>query len=303
MSKSARREALIFYLCISPFILGIVLFDLVPMVASLVLSFTEWNILSPPHFIGLQNYITAFTLDPKVGISLKVTLKYTIVAVPLKLTIALMLAILLNEATKGVNFFRTAFYLPAIVSSVAIAVLWTWILNPVYGPVNGLLRVFGIHGPQWLTDPKFALWGLILMSGWGVGGEMLIFLAGLKGIDKQLYEAAELDGAGRVPRFFRITIPMLSATIFFNLVLSIIGSFQTFDTAYVLSTAHAGTLGGPSNSTLFYMLYLYNRAFAGQMMGYASALGWILFAIIMVITLFVLRSSDLWVFYEAGRRR
>lgn len=303
MSRAARREALIFYLCISPFILGIVLFDFLPMLASLVLSFTQWNILTPPQFVGLQNYITALTLDPKVGISLKVTLKYTIVAVPLKLTIALILALLLNEATKGVNFFRTAFYLPAIVASVAIAVLWQWILNPKFGPVNGLLGIFGLHGPQWFSDPKWALWGLILMSGWGVGGEMLIFLAGLKGIDKQLYEAAELDGAGRIPRFFRITIPMLSATIFFNLVLSIIGAFQTFDTAYVLSTARAGTIGGPSNSTLFYMLYLYDRAFAAQKMGYASALGWILFAIILVITLLVLRSSDLWVFYEAERKR
>lgn len=303
MSKGARREAIIFYLCISPFILGFLFFTFIPMLSSLILSFTQWNILTPPHFIGLQNYITALTDDPKVMISLKVTVKYAIVAVPLKLTIALMLAILLNEATKGVNFFRTAFYLPAIVSSVAIAVLWQWILNPKFGPVNGLLGIFGIHGPQWFTDPKWALWGLVLMSGWGVGGEMLIFLAGLKGIDKQLYEAAELDGAGRIPRFFRITIPMLSSTIFFNLVLSIIGAFQTFDTAYVLSTARAGTLGGPSNSTLFYMLYVYNRAFAGQMMGYASALGWILFAILLLLIAGVLRSSDLWVFYEAERKR
>lgn len=300
-SKRVRRETILFYICVAPFILGFILFDLIPMIASLGLSFTKWNILSPPTFIGLQNYIDAFQ-DPKVLISLKVTVFYTIIQVPLRLGVALLLAVLLNEATKGVGFFRTAFYLPSIVSAVAIAVLWTWILNPVYGPVNGVIRALGGVGPKWFSDPKYALWGIIMMSPWGAGGEMLIFFAGLKGIDKQLYEAAQLDGAGTLARFFRITIPMLSSTIFFNLIMSIIGSFQTFDTAYVISTTRAGTIGGPVNSTLFYMLYLYNRAFAGQQMGYASALGWILFAIIMVITLLVLRSTDLWVFYESERK-
>jgi len=301
-SKVARRETILFYTCIAPFILGILFFDVIPMGASFALSFTEWKILTPPTFVGLQNYITALSQDPKVLHSLEITLKFSIVQVPLRLATALLLAILLNEATRGVNFFRTAFYLPAIVSSVAIAVLWQWILNPAYGPVNGLLRLVGIEGPQWFTDPKWALWGLVMMAPWGAGGEMLIFLAGLKSIDKQYYEAAELDGAGRIARFFKITFPMLSPIIFFNLVMSIIGSLQTFDSAYVISTSRAGTLGGPSNSTLFYMLYLYNRAFAGQMMGYASALAWILFAIIMVIILLVLRSSQLWVFYEAERK-
>jgi multiple sugar transport system permease protein len=300
-SKRVRREAMMFYLCISPFIIGFVLFDLIPMLASLYLSFTDWNILTPPTFIGFQNYLTALN-DPKVRISLRVTLIYTIVQVPLRLATALFLAVLLNEATKGVGFFRTSFYLPSIVSAVAIAVLWTWILNPVYGPVNGLLRTVGIAGPKWFSDPHYALWGLVMMSPWGAGAEMLIFLAGLKGIDKILYEAAELDGAGSIVKFFRITIPMLSPVIFFNLIMSIIGSFQTFDVAYVISTARAGTLGGPANSTLFYMLYLYNRAFQGQQMGYASALGWILFLIIMIITLLVLRSTDLWVFYESERK-
>jgi len=180
--------------------------------------------------------------------------------------------------------------------------LWTWLLNPVYGPIDGFLNLFGIQGPQWFTDPKYALWGLIMMAPWGAGGEMLIFLAGLKGIDKNLYEVAQIDGANRLTRFFRITIPMLSPTIFFNLVMVIIGALQSFDTAYVISTARAGTLGGPADSTLFYMIYVYNRAFAGFKMGYASALGWILFAIIMVITLLVLRSSTFWVYYEAERK-
>jgi multiple sugar transport system permease protein len=303
LSRRARHETTIFYICIAPFILGILFFDLIPMGASFVLSFTQWDILTPPKFIGLQNYITALTQDPKVLISLKVTFTYALVAIPLRLAMALLLAVLLNEATKGMGFFRTAFYLPSIVSAVAAAVLWTWLLNPVYGPVDGLLNLLHIPGPQWFTDPKYALWGLVMMAPWGAGGEMLIFLAGLKGIDKQLYEAAELDGAGTLAKFFMVTIPMLSPTLFFNLVMSIIGGLQSFDTAYVISTARAGTLGGPANSTLFYMLYLYNRAFAGFQMGYASALGWILFVIIMIITLLVLRSSNLWVFYEGERKR
>jgi multiple sugar transport system permease protein len=200
-----------------------------------------------------------------------------------------------------VGFFRTAFYLPAIVSSVAAAVLWQWILNPAYGPINGLLGVFGVKGPNWFSDPNYALSALVLMSPWGVGGEMLIFLSGLKGIPKQLYEAAEIDGAGPLSRFFGITLPMLSPSLFFNLVMGLIGSIQTFDSAYVISSAHAGTPGGPLKSTLFYMIYLYNRAFSGHM-GYASALAWILFAIVMVMTLLVIRSSDAWVYYEAERK-
>lgn len=300
-SKRLRNEAVMFYICISPFILGILFFELIPMLSSLVLSFTDWDILTAPKFVGLQNYITAFASDPNFPIIMKVTFKYALISVPLRLFVALMLAVLLNEATKGVGFFRTAFYLPAIVSSVAAAVLWQWILNPVYGPVNGFLGLFGIQGPNWFADPHYALWALILMSSWSVGGEMLIFLAGLKGIDKQLYESAELDGAGRLRKFFAITLPMISPSLFFNLVMSIIGALQTFDTAYVISTAHAGQLGGPSKSTLFYMIYLYNRAFSGHM-GYASALAWILFAIIMVMTLLVFKSSDFWVYYEAERK-
>jgi multiple sugar transport system permease protein len=215
---------------------------------------------------------------------------------------ALFLALLLNEATRGVSIFRTAFYLPSIVSSVAAAVLFTWIFNPVYGPINGLLAMFGIQGPAWFQDPDYALWGLVIMSPWGVGGEMLIFLAGLKGIPKSLYEAAEIDGAGGLARFFNITIPMLSPTLFFNLIMAIIGSFQTFDTAYVISSAHAQTAGGPLGATLFYMIYLYQQAFGGQQMGYASALAWILFIIIMILTLLVLRSSNVWVYYETEKK-
>ena len=215
---------------------------------------------------------------------------------------ALFLAVLLNEATRGVSFFRTAFYLPAIVASVAAAVLWQFILNPRFGPVNGFLRLFGIDGPNWLSDPSFVPWAFVMMSVWGVGGEMLIFLAGLKGIPSHLYEAAQLDGASRVARFFNVTMPMLSPTIFFNLVMSVIGSFQTFDSAYIFSTARSGTLGGPLKSTLFYMVYVYTNAFgSAQAMGYATALAWVLFLIILVLTLLTLKTSALWVYNEAEK--
>jgi multiple sugar transport system permease protein len=301
-SSLARREAILFWVCVAPWVIGFILFTLGPMLYSLYISFTQWNIVTPPKWVGLQNYIRIFTQDPDFVQSLKVTSIYAIFSIPLSLITALFLAVLLNEATKGVSLFRTTFYLPTIVSSVAAAVLWQWIFNPRFGPVNGLLRLFGIEGPGWFSDPKYALWGLIIMSSWSVGGQMLIFLAGLKGIPRILYEAAEIDGAGRPARFWNITIPMLSPTIFFNLVLAVIGAFQTFDTAYVISTARAGTLGGPLKSTLFYMLNIYDLAFAKQRMGYATALAWILFLIIFVLTMITLRSSALWVYNEAERK-
>jgi len=252
--------------------------------------------LSSPHWVGLDNFREMYH-DPDVKHSLWITTKYSVVSVPLRLMVALFLAILLNEATRLVGLFRTAFYLPGVVASVAVAVLWQWILNPRFGPFNRLLEVFGIAGPNWFSDPKYALWALILMSAWGVGGEMLIFLAGLKGISRILYEAAEIDGANRWQRFLKITLPMLSPTIFFNLVMAVIGSFQTFDSAFVISTARAGAIGSPLKSTLFYMLYLYQKAFSNLRMGYASAMAWLLFAVILVVTYAINRTSQKWVYY------
>jgi multiple sugar transport system permease protein len=273
-SPAARREAALFYFCISPWMIGFVAFTLIPIAISFYLSLTRWNVLNAPQWIGLDNYVRMFTRDPDFYQSLKVTVTYSVTSVPLRMIVALFLAILLNEATRGIAFFRTAFYIPAIVASVAAAVLWTWILNPRFGPVNGLLAVFGIQGPSWFNDPNWALAGLVLMSAWGVGGEMLIFLAGLKGIPKQLYEAAEVDGAGRLSRFRRITLPMLSSAIFFNFVMSVIGAFNMFDAAFVISTARAGLPGSPLKSTLFYLLHLYNEGFKDLAMGYAAALAW-----------------------------
>lgn len=300
--SQARHEATVFYLCIAPWLIGFLVFTAGPMIGSFVLSFTQWDMMTPARWVGLENYKTIFTADEYFWQSLRVTGVYSLFSVPLKLVTALFLAILLNEASRGVGFFRTAFYLPSIMASVAAAVLWSWILNPKFGPVNGALGLLGIQGPGWFTDPRYALWGLIMMSAWGLGGEVLIFLAGLKSIPHHLYEAAELDGAGRGARFLRITLPMLSSTIFFNFVMALIGSFQAFDSAYIISTAHAGTIGSPMNSTLLYMLHLYRNGFSWWKMGYASALAWILFMIILVLTLAVLRSSSLWVYYEAERR-
>lgn len=291
-----RRETLTFYLVIAPWLIGFVLFTVGPVLYSFYISFTDWNMLRDPTWVGLRNYQTLLD-DPDIGHSLWVTTKYSIVSVPLRLTVALFLAILLNEATKLVGFFRTAFYLPGVVASVAVAVLWQWLLNPRFGPFNKMLALFGIEGPRWFNDPQWALWGLVLMSAWNVGGEMLIFLAGLKGIPGILYEAAEIDGANRLQRFVRITLPMLSPTIFFNLVMSVIGSFQTFDGAFVISSARAGDLGSPLKSTLFYMLYLYKTAFTWLKMGYAAAMAWALFVIIVALTYLINRSSRRWVFY------
>ena len=291
-----RREALTFYILIAPWVIGFLVFTIAPIVYSIYVSFTKWNMLTSPQWIGLKNFQEMYH-DPDVKHSLWVTTKYSIVSVPLRLSIALFLAVLLNEATKLVGFFRTAFYMPGVVASVAAAVLWQWILNPRFGPFNAFLGVLGITGPKWFSDPDWALWALVIMSAWGVGGEMLIFLAGLKGVPQTLYEAAEIDGAGRWARFRKITIPMLSPTIFFNLVMSIIGSFQTFDSAFVISTARAGAIGSPLKSTLFYMLYLYQSAFTYLKMGYASAMAWLLFLVIVVVTFVVNRSSKRWVYY------
>lgn len=298
MTPAARREAVLFYLTTSPWTIGFLLFTFIPMAISLYLSFTRWNVLTAPQWIGIQNYVTMFTNDPDFYQSLKVTILFTITSVPLQIIVALFLAILLNEATRAVGFFRTAFYIPSIVASVASAVLWTWIFNPRFGPVNGLLRSLGMTAPQWFNDPAYALIALVIMSSWGVGGQMLIFLAGLKGVPRSLYEAAEVDGAGRITRFFRITIPMLSPTLFFNLIMSMIGAFQTFDSAFVISTARGGQIGAPLKSTLFYLLHLYEEGFKFLNMGYASALAWVLFLLILGVTFVINRWSKSWVFYS-----
>jgi multiple sugar transport system permease protein len=296
LGSLARRETLTFYLLISPWLVGFFVFVLGPMVASLFISFTRWDLLSPAEFIGLQNYEKMFTRDPLFWQSLKVTAIYTVVYVPLELAGGLVLALLMNQKLRFVGLFRTIYYLPSVLPGVAFVVLWMWILHPDVGLLNTLLSYVGIQGPRWLVDPRWALPALLMMSLWGLGRSMVIYLASLQGIPEHLYEAAAIDGAGAWQSFWRITLPMLTPTIFFNLVLSVISTFQTFTSAFV------ATDGGPLDSTLFYVLYLFRQAFQYFNMGYASALAWVLFVIILALTLLIVRSSDRWVYYEGGRQ-
>jgi len=291
-SPLARREALSFYMLILPWLIGFLAFLAYPMLRSLYLSFTSYNLLSPPQWIGLQNYQRIFS-DPVFWQSLKVTLLYALGSVPGGTIIALALAMVLSQKLRGVNIWRTIFFMPSILSSIAVAILWLYIFRPEGGILNVLLSWVGIQGPDWLLSEQWALPALILMSWWSVGGQIVIYLAGLKGIPESLYEAAEIDGANNLAKFRFVTLPMLSPTIFFNVVLAIIGALQVFDVGWVL------TRGGPNDATLFYMINLFERAFEFVQMGYASALAWILFVIIMIITLLVVRSSALWVFYES----
>jgi multiple sugar transport system permease protein len=295
-NKLARREALTFYLLISPWLVGLVLFVLGPMVASLFISFTRWDLLSPAKFVGLANYEKMFTRDPLFWQSLKVTTLYTAAYVPLELAGGLVLALLMNQRLRFLGVFRTIYYLPSVLPGVAFVVLWMWILHPDVGLLNTILGYIGIEGPRWLADPDWALPALLLMSMWGLGRSMVIYLASLQGIPQHLYEAAAIDGANGWHSFWKITLPMLTPTIFFNLVLSVISTFQTFTSAFV------ATDGGPLDSTLFYVLYLFRQAFQYFNMGYASALAWVLFLIILVLTLIIVRTSDRWVYYEGAPR-
>jgi multiple sugar transport system permease protein len=290
-----RREALDGYVFMSPAILGLLFFTLGPILASVYFSFTEYDILDSPKWIGLDNY-KALLHDPLFWQSLKVTMIYSVVSVPLGLIISLFLALLLNRNIRGIFIFRTIFYLPAVMSGVAVALLWKWIFNPDFGLMNWALGLIGIEGPKWFIDEQWALPPIIIMSLWGVGGSMLVYLAGLQGIPTDLYEAAEIDGANRWKQLLHVTIPMLSPVIFFNLITGIIGALQVFTEGFII------TAGGPNNATLFSVLYLYRNAFNYLQMGYASALAWVLFIIILILTLIVFKSSSMWVFYEGNRR-
>jgi len=293
----ARRETITAYLLISPWIVGFTVFTLGPMVASLVFSFTDYSIIKPAHFVGLDNYIKMLFQDYRFWHSLKVTLTFAIFAIPLGLVFGLLLALLLNTKVPGLAVWRTVYYTPSVVSGVAVAILWASLFNPQYGVVNWLLSLVNIKGPGWLSSPVWALPALIIMSLWGVGGGMIIYLAGLQGIPTTFYEAAEVDGANTAQKFFNITLPMITPVLFYNLIIGIISTFQIFTSVYVM------TAGGPVESTLFYNLNLYNYAFRYQEMGYASALAWALFVIVLVLTLLVFRSSSMWVYYEGELKR
>lgn len=296
MGPMARREEIEGYMGILPWLLGFFLFSAVPIVSSLVLSFTDWDILRTPNFVGLENWITMFKAED-FWISLKVTFVYSALALPLGMVLGVILSLLLNVRIPGSHYYRTLFYIPAVINGVAVSLLWLWLLNPQFGLINYLLGLIGIQGPNWLFSERWALKALVLMSLWGVGGSIPIYLAGLQNIPPHLYEAAEIDGAGRWYTFWRITLPLLTPTLLFQLIMGIIGSFQVFTQSYVM------TSGGPNKATLFYLLYLYNEAFKGLRMGYGAALAWFLALVILFFTLLVFKSSPLWVYYESERRR
>lgn len=302
-----RGEALTGWLFVTPWIIGFVGFVLGPMLFSLYTSFTEYNIIQAPEWIGLRNYENIFLRDEFFWISLKNTFWMVAVQTPIVIVAALFIAVLLNMELPGTRVFRTMIYLPTVLSGVAAIFLWEWILEPG-GLLNNGLEVFGIRGPAWFTNPDWTKPALVVMGLWWIGTDVIIYLASLKGIDKTLYEAAEIDGASGWTKNWYITLPLLTPTTFFLVITQIIGTFQIFTTAFILTTdPTVSTLGGPRHSLLFYVLYLYKYAFgdsqvpgaSGLSMGYASALAWILFVIILLVTLVQLRLAKRWVHYGA----
>lgn len=295
-SKLYWQETIEGYLFILPVVLGLIFFVFGPMVASAYFSLTEYSILKSPEFIGFRNYIDMFTRpNLRVLDSLRITIVYAVVSVPLVLVTALAAALLLNQKLRGMYIFRTMLYIPTIVPIVAAVFVWAWMLSPSRGLVNAALAALGLPTGTWLSEPNTALGTLIMMSVWGIGPSMVIFLAGLQGIPEELYEAGKIDGANAPRLFWHITIPQLTPTIFYLMITGMIGAFQYFVPAFVL------TQGGPLYSTYFYNLNLYEKAFRWQFMGLASAMAWLLFAIVLILTLLLFRSSDAWVHYEVKR--
>jgi multiple sugar transport system permease protein len=288
------RNGLLF---ISPWLVGLLVFTIYPILASFYYSFTRYDVVSPPQFIGPANYIEAFTTDHLFWQAVGNTLYYGLIALPLSMVVAVSVALLLNMQVRGLAFYRTIFFLPSIVPDIASAMLWAWILNPQFGLLNALLKSVGLPALGWLSDPAWAKPALILIGLWGFGGSMVIYLAALQDIPQQLYEAAELDGAGTWAKTWNVTLPMLTPTIFFNLVLGLIGTFQYFTTAFVVS----GGSGGPAGATTFYAMLIYNNAFRYFKMGYASALAWLLFAAVFLITWLIFKTSGRWVYYEGEK--
>ncbi|MBA2718563.1 MAG: sugar ABC transporter permease [Chloroflexi bacterium] len=296
-SAAARRrlrEWLPGLLFVSPVVIGLLLFTIVPMLTSLYYSFTRYDVLSPPRWVGVDNYARLVT-DPTFWTSVGVTVRYALIAVPLGLVLSGLLSLLLNQALRGISIYRALFYIPVVVPAVATAVLFSNLFNVRYGLANALLRGVGLPEYTWLTRPETALNSVIVMSLWTIGGSTIIWLAGLRSIPPYLYDAAAVDGAGRLRRIWHITIPMLTPVIFFNLVLGIIESLQMFVQVYVL------TNGAPVNSTLFIMLNIFREGFTHFRMGYASAMSWVLFLAILLLTLVVFKTSGRWVYYEGDR--
>jgi len=290
--KQKQKTALIAYIFILPQIIGILCFILGPMVISLVISFSRWNLVDPPQWVGFENFRMQFH-DPLFWKVVLNTVYYSSVSVPLGIVISLGLALVLNKKIKGVTWYRSIYFAPVVTPMVAVALVWSWLYNPDFGAINTVLNYVGIRGPKWLADTTWAMPSIIIMSIWkSVGFNMVIFLAGLQNIPEQLYEAANLDGANRWHKFRDVTLPMLSPTVFFIMIISVMSSFQVFSQIYIM------TGGGPANSTNVIVLHIYNLAFRYWKMGEGSVVGWVLFAIILLFTLIQFGLSKRWVYYE-----
>ena len=292
-----KRETILGWVMVSPFLIGFVFLTAIPMIASFVISFSEWDMLSNPEWIGFDNYKKLFFEDALALHSLNITILFTIVSIPLNILFGLALAMLLNTSIRGLAIFRTIYYLPAILSGVAVALMWRWIFSTQFGLLNALLDIIGIEGPAWLTDRIWVLPSFVIMRLWSVGGGMIIYLAGLQSIPTNLYEAADIDGANWWHKTRFITLPLLSPTIFFQLIVGFIFSMQIFTEAFIM------TNGGPADASLFFLLYLYRQAFQYFDMGYASALAWVLFVVILFLTIVMFKTSRFWVYYEAETRK
>lgn len=296
--RRRRRGEGAAWVFLSPWVIGAALLTIGPMLASLVLSFTDYDLFTDPEFVGFANYQRMFFEDPRFWKSVGVTLNFVLVAVPLKLAIALGIALLLNRPRHGQGFYRSAFYAPSLLgASVAVAIVWRTLFAD-QGVVDNTLSVFGMDLGGWISNPSMAIYVLVTLAVWQFGAPMVIFLAGLKQVPPELYDAAAVDGAGKWRTFWSVTWPLLSPVLFFNLVLEMIGAFQSFTSAYVVS----GGRGGPIDSTLFYTLYLYDRAFTAFDMGYASAMAWFLLIVIAIVTALIFRSSRGWVHYAGDDR-
>jgi multiple sugar transport system permease protein len=299
LSKLELREERAAYIFLLPWMLGLIFLLGGPAIASILISFTRWNFSTPPVWIGLENYQRMFFEDPDFYRSMSVTLRYTLMSVPVYMVSGLGLAVLLNRKLKGMNIFRTVMFMPSVIAGTAVAVLWSMLLNPDVGVVNQVLRFCGIaNPPRWLSSNDWAIPAFVLMGLWSIGGSVIIYLAGLQNIPPHLYEAAEIDGANNMQKFFFITLPLLTPTIFFSLITSLIGSFQVFDGAYVLNGR-----GARRGALLFYLLHLYNEGFRGARFGYASAMAWVLVILAAGAIVVTFRSSERWVYYETDSGR
>lgn len=298
-----KKEAFWFYVFVSPWVFGFLAITLGPMVYSFFLSLTNWDLFTAPKFIGLTNYVKLFTKDTIFWKTVFNTLYYAFISVPLGMAFSLFIAYFLNRPIKGSAIYRTLYYIPATVPGVASALLFKWLLAPDVGMINRFLALFGVDGPSWLLEPAWVKPALILMSMWAVGANITLLMAGIRSIPNEFYEAAELDGATPIYQYYRITLPLLTPIIFFNVINGLIGSLQIFTQIYVMTGTGGASMGGPNNASMMIVPYLFNNGFRFYKMGYASAIAWILFVLVMLLTLLVFRSSSAWVYYETEVRK